>query len=104
MLEKQIEQTVKAYARTKNWLAYKWTSPGHAFVPDGLMFNYIPPEHREIVARYVKIVEFKQQGKKPTAGQQREIERLRAHGYDVRVIDNIEEGKGMVDETACLRG
>lgn len=97
MLEKDIEGAVKRYARLKNWLAYKWTSPGHAFVPDGLMFNYIPPEHRDIVAKYVKIVEFKQAGKKPTPGQQREIERLRAHGYDVRVIDNVGEGRDWID-------
>jgi len=28
-LEKKIEVAVKDYARSKNWLAYKFTSPAH---------------------------------------------------------------------------
>ena len=33
MLERDIEKRVKEYARSKGWLAYKFTSPGHIGVP-----------------------------------------------------------------------
>ena len=88
ILEKDIEKRVKEYARSKGWLAYKWTSPGHAFVPDGIL---IAPGGRFI------LVEFKQLGKKPTPGQQREHERLRTQGATVWVVDSVEMGKELID-------
>ncbi len=97
MLEKEIERKVCDYAKSKGWITRKWTSPNHAFVPDQIFLNYIPPEHREIVARYIRLVEMKADGKKPTPGQCREHERLREQGFAVDVIDNVEMGKGMVD-------
>lgn len=87
-LEREIEKRVKAYAESKGWLTRKWTSPGHAFVPDQIFIN---PFGKVI------FVEFKQEGKKPTAGQQREHERLRAQGCAVAVIDSVDMGKAMVD-------
>lgn len=45
----------------------------------------------EIVAEAIHFVECKATGGKPTSGQQREHERLRALGFTVEVIDNIEE-------------
>jgi len=97
MLERDIEKAVKEYARSKNWIARKWVSPGHAFVPDCILLNYIPPEHRAIVRKYVKFAEFKQTGKKPTPGQEREHHKLRSHGYDVWVVDSTELGRAVVD-------
>lgn len=88
-LERDIEKKVKEYARSKGWLAYKFTSPGHSFVPDGIL---IAPGGRVIM------IEFKQLGKKPTAGQQREHERLRQQGVTVWVVDSVELGKGLIDE------
>lgn len=97
MLEKQIEQAVKRYAESRGWLTRKWVSPNHAFVPDQIFLNYIPPEHRELVAKYIRFVEMKREGGKPTAGQLREHERLRAQGFAVYVVDSIEMGKAIVD-------
>lgn len=88
MLEKQIETAVKDYARSKGWLAYKWTSPGHAFVPDGL---FISPTGRVIC------MEFKQLGKKVTPGQQREIDRLNQHHIYAVVVDSVKQGKELID-------
>ena len=88
MLEKQIETMVKDYARSKGWLAYKWTSPGHAFVPDGL---FISP------TGLVICMEFKQLGKKATPGQQREIERLVQHHILALVVDSVKQGKELID-------
>jgi hypothetical protein len=88
MLEKQIEAKVCEYAKSKNVLAYKFTSPNRMAVPD-----------RMFVASNGRIwfVEFKREGQKPTEAQLREHYRLRNHNVIVFVIDNITEGKSMID-------
>lgn len=88
MLEKQIEIKVCEYARTRNVLVYKFTSPARAAVPDRL---FIRPDG------HMWFCEFKRSGEKPTAAQEREHHRLRQHGAIVFVIDNVEDGKSMVD-------
>jgi hypothetical protein len=42
-------------------------------------------------------VEFKREGEKPTPAQEREHHRLRQHKVSVWVIDNVIDGKEMVD-------
>ena len=91
LLERDIEKKVKEYARSKGWLAYKWVSPGHSFVPDGIL---ISPSGKVI------FVEFKQLGKKPSAGQEREHQRLRQSKVLVYVIDTVAKGQEMVDENS----
>lgn len=88
MLEKQIESKVCEYAKTKNVLVYKFTSPARAAVPDRL---FIAPDGR------VWFFEFKREGQKPTPAQEREHAKLRAQKVNVFVIDNVEDGKAMVD-------
>lgn len=88
MLEKQIETAVKDYARTMGCLAYKFVSPGHAFVPDCLI---VTPTGR------TAFIEFKRPGGKATPGQLREIERIRQHLVIAEVIDDIAVGKAFID-------
>lgn len=88
MLEKVIEAKVCDYAKSKGVLAYKFTSPARAAVPDRL---FISPDGR------VWFCEFKREGQKPTAAQTREHEKLRQHRVNVFVIDNVPEGQAMVD-------
>ena len=88
MLEKQIEARVCEYARTKGVLAYKFTSPARAAVPDRL---FITPDGRMFFC------EFKAEGKKPTPAQEREHQKLREQKVTVFVIDNVIEGKTMID-------
>lgn len=88
MLEKQIESKVCEYAKTKNVLVYKFTSPARAAVPDRL---FIAPDGR------VWFCEFKRKGQKPTPAQEREHAKLRAQKVNVFVIDDVEDGKAMVD-------
>lgn len=88
MLEKQIEAKVCDYAKTKNALVYKFTSPARAAVPDRM---FVAPDGR------VWFCEFKRAGQKPTAAQEREHLRLRDHKVNVFVIDNVDEGKTMID-------
>lgn len=88
MLEKQIESKVCNYAKSKGVLAYKFTSPARAAVPDRM---FIAPNG------HVWFCEFKREGAKPTAAQQREHNTLRQQKVNVFVIDNIEAGQAMVD-------
>ena len=88
MLEKDIEKKVCDYAKTKNVLAYKFTSPARAAVPDRL---FIGPDGR------MWFCEFKREGQKPTPAQEREHTRLGEHKVNVFVIDNVSEGKLMID-------
>ena len=88
MLEKEIEAKVCDYAKTKNVMVYKFTSPNRMAVPDRL---FIRPDGR------IWFCEFKREGMKPTPAQEREHHRLRQHKVSVFVIDNVDEGKAMVD-------
>ncbi len=91
MLEKVVEAKVNAYAQSKGFLTYKFTSPARRAVPDRL---YISPKG------FVFFVEFKREGQKPTPPQLREHHRLLMQNVYVFVIDNVEKGKAMVDAIA----
>lgn len=93
MLEKQIEGAVCDYAKARNVLAYKFTSPNRMAVPDRL---FILPTGRMFFC------EFKRGGAKPTPAQEREHLRLRQQNVNVFVIDNVESGKSMIDEMLAL--
>ena len=88
MLEKQIESAVCEYAKAKGLLAYKFTSPSRMAVPDRL---FIMP------GGTMFFCEFKREGAKPTVAQEREHHRLRQHNVNVFVVDNVPEGKNMID-------
>lgn len=92
MLEKDIEARVCAYAKTKNVLAYKFTSPARMAVPDRM---FISESGR------IWFCEFKRKGMKPTEAQKREHLRLQQHKVSVFVIDDVEQGKLMIDLMAA---
>lgn len=87
-LEKSIEAAVCLYARGKGCLAYKFTSPARAAVPDRLF-----------IAKFGRVFfcEFKREGAKPTPAQLREHALLNEQGATVFLIDNVADGKAMVD-------
>jgi hypothetical protein len=88
MLEKQIEAKVCDYAKTRNVLVYKFTSPNRAAVPDRL---FITGDGRCF------FIEFKRAGQKPTAAQEREHHRIRSNKVNVFVVDNVENGMMVID-------
>ena len=88
MLEKHIEAKVCEYAKERGLLVYKFTSPARAAVPDRL---FIRSDGRMFFC------EFKREEQKPTPAQEREHHRLRQHKVSVFVIDNVDDGKAMVD-------
>lgn len=94
MRESLIEDHGRKAFHAVGQLFLKFTSPSRRSVPDRIRLALIPPEHRALVARYVSFVELKATGEKPTEAQEREHARLRALGFDVRVIDS----KAGIDE------
>jgi len=89
VLEKQIEAKVCDYAKQRDLLVYKFTSPARAAVPDRL---FVLPGGRMFFC------EFKREGQKPTSAQEREHKRLRTYDVPVFVIDNVDDGLRMIDE------
>lgn len=81
MLERDIEAKAVALAKSYGWLAYKFTSPARASVPDRLFL-------REGVAVFI---EFKSEKGRLTVGQEREHARLRAAGFPVFVCRSVQE-------------
>ena len=88
MLEKQSERYLVDRVKALGGVAYKFTSPARAAVPDRL---FIAPDGR------VWFCEFKREGAKPTPAQEREHTRLREQKVNVFVVDNVIEGKNMID-------
>lgn len=93
-LEKDIESKVVSFARSMNVLAYKFTSPAKRSVPDRL---FVMPGGRGCF-----FMELKRRGQKPTPSQQVEIDKIRAQGVSVFVVDNVEEGKKVIREKLDL--
>lgn len=88
MLEKDIESKSCAYAKSKGWITYKFTSPARRSVPDRIFISPVGD---------VVFIEFKQTGKKPTDKQWREIARLQQQGCNVLVVDSVESCKFLID-------
>lgn len=86
MLERDIEQALVDTARLQGGWAPKWVSPGHDGVPDRMV---LMPGGR------IKFVELKAPGEKPTPLQAKVHERLRALGFEVSVIDNVEAARAI---------
>ncbi|MDR8077813.1 hypothetical protein KPA96_19345 [Burkholderia cenocepacia] len=94
MLEKTVESYLVDRVRAAGGDAYKFSSPARVSVPDRIVI--FPPAR-------VYFVELKRPGGKPTKGQVREHERLRALGCDVRVIDSREAVDAFVREATAHR-
>ncbi len=89
MLEKDIEKKLREEVNKMQGIAYKFTSPGNSGVPDRLV---LLPNGR------IYFVELKRPGKEPTKLQRMQISRIRALGFDVRVIDTMQKVEGFIHE------
>lgn len=85
MLESAIEKKFCERVKALGGAAYKFVSPQRRNVPDRLVL---------LPGGVVRFVELKAPGKEPTEGQKREHERLRALGFVVEVINDVEVAKG----------
>ena len=84
--EAKIQSKVVRYARAQGVLAYKFNSDSHNGVPDYLFLYF-----------GVLFIEFKAPGKKPTALQLAEHDKMRDRGITVHVCDNVDAGYRMID-------
>lgn len=80
--EKSIEARCRTIAKQRGDLYWKLNIPGFPGVPDRLILS---------TGGRARFVEFKAPGKKPTPLQEAWHRKLRAMGFDVRVIDNVED-------------
>lgn len=84
--ESDIERKVCAYAEGKGMLTIKQaTGKGY---PDRLILY----EGKAV------FIEFKRPNAKPRALQQHKMKRLQQVGFDSYVIDNVNDGKQLIDE------
>ena len=90
MLEKELEAYLVKRVKELGGRSYKWVSPGNVGVPDRIVLLKVAPEHAEIVSRYVKFVELKQPGKRPTAVQRVVMAQLRALDFRATWTDSKE--------------
>ena len=79
MRESAIEAYLRDRVKAQGGIAYKWVSPGNVGVPDRLIV---------FPGGTVYFRELKAPGKKPTPLQLRQLEKLKALGFDVGVIDS----------------
>jgi len=86
--EADIEKAVVSYAKRRSYVVDKFTSPAKRSVPDRL---FIAPNG------IIFFIEFKAPGKKPTRKQEEDHAKRRTNRALVYVIDNIEEGKKLID-------
>jgi hypothetical protein len=91
MREVHVEGRLVRRAKAAGGVAHKWVSPNFSGLPDRIVLLPVPPEHCEIVNRYVKLVETKAPGKVPGARQVFVHGQLRALGYEVHVPDSMED-------------
>lgn len=91
MLECEIEKYLVSEVKKLGGTAYKFTSPGHAGVPDRLCL---------LPNGTIFFVELKATGKKTRSLQEREILRIRAYGQRVYVVDS----RLRIDEILKLEG
>jgi hypothetical protein len=89
MTESQIERAACLYAKSVGMLAYKFTSPGRAGVPDRL---FLTPTGG------VFFVEFKCATGRVSALQKNEHRIIRKHGHEVHVVWDFNQAKQVIDE------
>lgn len=88
--ESKVEGSMVEHAEDTGWLTFKWKSVNQWGVPDRLFFKN----------KRLLIVECKSPGEPPTAQQELIHGALRAQGFEVHIIDNIKQGKDLLDANA----
>lgn len=85
--EAKIEKVVCDYSERRRWWALKLAAPGASGFPDRTFLS----------KGHVFFIEFKRPGFEPRRLQKFIHTKLRKLGFDVYVVDDIEEGKRIID-------
>lgn len=98
MKEKKVEEYLRDEVKKIGGRAYKFVSPGNNGVPDRLVL---------LPGGMAVFVELKAKGKKSTALQKGQQERIRRLGFPVYVVDSMTGVdcliQGEVGETPCQK-
>lgn len=89
-LEKVTERKVCEHAKQLGFYVAKFVSPQRVSVPDRIL----------LYKGKCFFIEFKRLGQKPTPAQAIEHQKLHAHGVKVFVVDNVEQGKTILNRIA----
>lgn len=89
MTEKDIEEYLRLGVKKQGGIAFKFTSPGNAGVPDRLI---VMPGGR------IYFVELKRPGGKTSPLQNRQISRLKDLGCRVLVVDSKESAERFLND------
>lgn len=87
--ESTLERKCRKLATEYGFWLVKWSAPGRRGVPDRVLFR---------TRGRITFLEFKAPDKEPTKMQTYVIRTLKAFGCDVRVIDNIEDFKALLND------
>lgn len=87
-LEKEIERLVCKFAKERGCWVTKFKSENHRGVPDDI---FITPRGS------VFFIEFKRPGLSATALQSSVIEEMRANKANVYIVDNVSQGRAVVE-------
>lgn len=91
MAEKTIERYLTGKVKSKGGRAYKFVSPNYDGMPDRIVLLPISdPADQKVVAKYLKFVELKDTGKKPTKLQFERMLELQRMGFDAYWSDSKE--------------
>ena len=88
--ESSIQRAVVTYAKAHGCLAKKLST-------QGFMGNVGWPDYMFLNQGKILFIEFKRPGGVPTALQESVIDSLRAQMFVARVIDDVEQGKKLID-------
>lgn len=94
MSESQVEQALVKAVKQRGGIAYKFTSPGVAGVPDRLVLLPQCP---------AAFVELKAPGQKPRPLQVRRFNQIKQLGHAVFIVDHPSQIVGVLDEIQATR-
>lgn len=93
-MEKDLENKFRLAVKKVGGKAYKFVSPGNSGVPDRLVI---------LPGGKVGFVELKQEGKKPTGLQRKQIHDLLSKGHYANVLDRESDIQGVIDQIRHFR-
>jgi hypothetical protein len=88
MLEKDIERQIVKYAKDKDILSYKFSSPSNKSVPDRVFID---------LKGTILFIEFKRKDKPLQKLQQFTFNKLKNRCCNIYLIDSVEKGKWVID-------
>ena len=88
MRERDVEAHLVQAVTSRGGRAFKFISPSTAGASDRLVLLPVPPQHRAIVERYVKLVEVKRPGEKQRPLQVWFQDEIRKLGHCATCVDS----------------